>query len=321
MRIVPGAADFGASAARPSAARLAVAIGNFDGVHLGHAALLAEARARAARRGAASAVLTFTPHPARLFAPERAPPLIMSLERRLELVAEAGIDVAIVQPFTRDFAAIDAPAFVRDVLARDLGACDAVVGYDFSFGRGRAGNAGMLGALGAAADIEVAVIPPISVAGQACSSTRIRELVQAGDTDAAAGLLGRPFELEGVVVRGAGRGRGLGFSTANVAPEAELRPLLGIYAARARVLDGPLAGTARAAALSVGRNPTFDAGAGPGNAVSVEAYLLDFEGDLYDRRLRLEVGDRLRDEQRFDSIEALIAQIREDVTRVRKLFS
>jgi len=182
----------------------------------------------------------------------------MSLERRLELVAEAGIDVAIVQPFTRDFAAIDAPAFVRDVLARDLGARDAVVGYDFSFGQGRAGNAAMLGALGAAVDIEVAVIPPISVDGQACSSSRIRELVQAGDTNAAARLLGRPFELEGAVVRGAGRGRGLGFPTANVAPEAELRPRLGIYAARARVLDGPLAGTVFPLAsgeVTIGRAP------------------------------------------------------------------
>ncbi len=316
MRIVRGAAGFGAAAQRPTAAPLAVAIGNFDGVHLGHVALLAEARARAARRGGQSAVLTFTPHPARLFAPERAPPLIMSLERRLELVAEAGIDVAIVQPFTREFAAIDASVFVRQVLAGQLGACDVVVGYDFSFGRGRAGNAEMLGAFGSAVGIEVAVIPPVSVAGVGCSSTRVRELVQAGDTTAAAGLLGRPFELEGAVTRGAGRGRGLGFPTANVVPEAELRPRLGIYAGRARVLDGPLSGTARAAALSVGTNPQF-----AGDAVTIEAYLLDFEGDLYDRRLRIEVGERLRDEQRFDSIEALIAQIREDVARVRQLSS
>jgi len=296
---------------------LALAIGNFDGVHLGHAALLAEARARAARRGGQSAVLTFTPHPARLFAPERAPPLIMSLERRLELCDEAGIDVAIVEPFTREFAAIDASVFVRQVLAEQLGARDAVVGYDFSFGRGRAGNAEMLGVFGSAVGIEVAVIPPIAVDGVPCSSTRIRELVAAGDATAAAKLLGRPFELEGVVARGAGRGRGLGFPTANVAAEGELRPKLGIYAARARVLDGPLAGTARAAALSVGTNPTFDSGAGDG--VTVEAYLLDFEGDLYDRRLRVEVGERLRDERRFESIDALIAQIREDVAQVRQL--
>jgi riboflavin kinase/FMN adenylyltransferase len=322
MRIVPGAASFVATAAeRPAAGPLAIAIGNFDGVHLGHAALLAEARARAARRGGPSAVLTFTPHPARLFAPERAPALIMSLDRRLELIAAAGIDVAIVEPFTRAFAAIEAPAFVNDVLARDLRARDVVVGYDFSFGRGRTGDVRLLGELAPAAGIEVAVIPAVAVEGVTCSSGRVRERVAAGDVAAAAKLLGRPFELEGPVRRGAGRGREFGFPTANIVPEGELRPKLGIYAARARILDGPFAGTIHAAAVSVGTNPTLQAdGAGPA-AVTVEAYLLDFEGDLYDRRLRLEFSERLRDEQRFDSISALIAQIREDVARVKKLLS
>jgi riboflavin kinase/FMN adenylyltransferase len=317
MRIVSGAAGFAAMAAESaSPIALSLAVGNFDGVHLGHAALLAEARARAARSGGQAAVLTFTPHPARLFAPERAPALITSLDRRLELVSQAGIDVAIVEPFTRAFASIEAPAFVRDVLARDLRARDVVVGYDFSFGRDRAGTVALLSEVGAAAGIGVAVIPPVSVDGVPCSSTRIRQLVAAGDTPAAARLLGRPFELEGAVARGAGRGRGLGFPTANVVPDGELRPKLGIYAARALIIDGPLAGTRHAAALSVGTNPQFS-----GNTVTIEAYLLDFEGDLYDRRVRLEVGERLRDEQRFDSIDALIAQIRADVARVRLLLS
>jgi riboflavin kinase/FMN adenylyltransferase len=201
----------------------------------------------------------------------------------------------------------------------------------------------MLRELGAADGIDVAVIPPIALGGVPCSSTRIRQLVAAGDTPAAAHLLGRPFELEGRVARGAGRGRGLGFPTANVMPEGELRPKLGIYAARARVLDGPLAGTARPVALSVGTNPTFNSEpwegseppamgsgrqsppsptrSGAGGATTVEAYLLDFDGDLYDRRLRLEVGERLRDERRFESIDALIAQIRQDVAQVRRLSS
>jgi len=317
MKIVPGAASYATSiGVNPATTPIAVAIGNFDGVHLGHAALLAEVRARAAHRKCASAVLTFMPHPARLFAPDRAPPLIMSLERRLELCAEAGVDVAIVEPFTRAFAAIEAAAFIGDVLVGQLGARDVVVGYDFSFGRGRTGDTGLLRTLGAEKGIDVAVIPPIALGGVPCSSTRIRQLVSAGDTQAAAHLLGRPFELEGRVVRGEGRGRGLGFPTANIAVEGELRPKLGIYAARARVLDGPLAGTARAAALSAGTNPQFS-----GAGVTVEAYLLDFDGDLYDRRLRLEVGARLRDEQRFESVDALIAQIRADVARVRGLSS
>jgi riboflavin kinase/FMN adenylyltransferase len=173
----------------------------------------------------------------------------------------------------------------------------------------------MLARLGAAIGIDVAVIPPVAIDGTTCSSTRIRELVAAGDAVGAGRLLGRPFEVEGPVVRGAGRGRGLGFPTANVAVEGELRPALGIYAARARVLDGPLAGKTFVAALSVGRNTTFT----PANDVSVEAYLLDFDDDLYDRRLRIEVGVRLRDEQKFDSIAALVAQIERDVARVRQL--
>jgi riboflavin kinase/FMN adenylyltransferase len=314
MKIVSGAAGFAATQAERTP--LALAIGNFDGVHLGHAALLTEARARAARSGGTSAVLTFTPHPARLFAPDRAPALIMSLARRLELLAAAQIDVAIVEPFTRAFAAIEAPAFVRDVLARDLGARDVIVGYDFSFGRNRGGDTRMLCEMGAAAGIDVAVIPPVVVDGTPCSSTRIRQLVAAGDTPAAARLLGRPFEIEGAVARGAGRGRGLGFPTANVVPEGELLPKLGIYAAHAVILDGPQAGTGHAAALSVGTNPQFE-----GAKVTVEAFLLDFDGDLYDNHIRLEVGERLRDEQRFASVEALVEQIQADVAQVRRLLS
>ncbi len=336
MRVVAGASAFAAdpagSAGEPApsaggrgasdgrAVPLAIAIGNFDGVHRGHQALLAEARARAQARGGASAVLTFAPHPARLFAPDRAPPLIMSLERRLELVADAGIDLAIVEPFTPAFASIEADAFVAEVLCRDLGARDVVVGYDFSFGRGRRGDVRRLIELGARAELAVAVIPQIAIDGRPCSSTKIRELVAAGLLADAAVLLGRRFEIEGRVVRGAGRGRQLGFPTANLAPDAELLPRTGIYAARALILDGPGAGARHLVALSVGTNPTFAAG-GTAAPVTVEAHLLDFEADLYEHRLRVEVGERLRDERRFDSVKALVAQIEADVARVRELES
>jgi riboflavin kinase/FMN adenylyltransferase len=262
--------------------------------------------------------LTFAPHPARLFAPAKAPPLIMSLERRLELFAEAGIDLAIVEAFTPAFAAIEADEFVRRVLAQDLAAGDLVVGYDFSFGRGRAGNVARLAALGAELGLGVAVIPPVTIDGIACSSTRVRELCTAGDVRRAATLLSRPVEIEGRVVRGAARGRTLGFPTANVVPEGELLPKLGIYAARTRLLDGPAAGAVHQTALSIGRNTTFT-GPGTGAPVTVEAHLLDFDGDLYDRRVRLEILDRLRDEQRFESVDALMAQIHADVARVRAL--
>jgi riboflavin kinase/FMN adenylyltransferase len=316
MRIVDGSEAFGAARPAGAPAELAVAIGNFDGVHRGHQALVAEARRLAAGRGGVPAVLTFTPHPARVFAPELAPPLIMSLPRRLELLAEAGVEAAVVEPFTRAYAAIEAEAFVREVLVARLGARDVVVGYDFSFGRGRRGGPEMLQRLGGELGVSVRVVPPVLADGLVCSSTKIREFVLEGRIEGAALLLGRPFEITGTVVRGAGRGRTLGFPTANVAPEGELVPRLGIYAARAVVLDGGDA-TPRVAALSVGSNPTFMPGGG--GSVSVEAYLLDFDGDLYGRRLRLELLHRLRDEKRFDSIDALVAQIHDDVARVRAL--
>ena len=229
MKVVPGAAGFVATAAgRPADAALALAIGNFDGVHLGHAALLAEARARAARRGGQSAVLTFTPHPARLFAPDRAPPLIMSLERRLELCAEAGIDVAIVEPFTRALrghrgAGVRARrAGPRSRRARRRRRLRLQLRPRPRRQRGDARRSS-----GPRPGIDVAVIPPIAIDGVPCSSTRIRELVAAGDT-IGGGEAARPsVRAGGAVVRGAGRGRGLGFPTANVAAEGELRPKLG----------------------------------------------------------------------------------------------
>ncbi len=311
MRTFEGSAAFAAAAGPgPGGDRtqsLSVAIGNFDGVHRGHQALL-----RVARASGTPAALTFTPHPARVFAPALAPPLIMSLERRLELLEEAGIEVAVVEPFTRAFAAVEAEDFVRQVLGERLGARRVVVGYDFSFGRGRRGNPEMLQRLGRELGLSVEIVPPVMADGLVCSSTKIREFVLEGRVEGAALLLGRPFEIIGPVVRGAGRGRAMGIPTANLAPEGELLPRLGIYAARAIVLDG---GPTRAAALSVGSNPTF----GPGEAVTVEAYLLDFDGDLYGRRVRLEVLERLRDERRFASVGELRAQIDQDVAQVRTL--
>jgi riboflavin kinase/FMN adenylyltransferase len=292
----------------------ALAIGNFDGVHRGHQELVRVARERAAATGATAGVLTFTPHPARVFAPALAPPLIVSLERRLELLGLAGADVAIVEEFTPALAAVEAEAFVRDILVRGLGARQVVVGWDFSFGRGRRGNPALLRDAGAALGLGVTVVPPVTVDGLVCSSTKVREFVLEGRVEGAALLLGRPAELQGVVVRGAGRGRGLGIPTANVTPEAELVPKVGIYAARAHVLDaaGAIASTHKAA-LSIGSNPTFVAA----GAVTIEAHLLDFDADLYEKRLRIEVLHRLRDERRFDSVEALLAQIAVDVAETR----
>ena len=271
--------------------------------------------ARGAAIGARGGVLTFTPHPARVFAPALAPPLIVSLERRLELLAEVGAEVTLVEPFTPAFAAIEAEAFVREVLVGRLGAREVVVGYDFSFGRGRRGTPALLQAEGVALGLGVTIVPAVTIdGGLVCSSTKVREFVLEGRVEGAALLLGRPVEVTGPVVRGAGRGRGLGVPTANVASEAELLPRLGIYAARALVLGaGGVVASSHRAALSVGSNPTF----APTQAVTVEAHLLDFDGDLYDRRLRLEIVHRLRDERRFESTAALVAQIAADVAEVR----
>ncbi len=316
--IVHGRSRLPARAQGTDARPTAVAIGNFDGVHRAHRILVEEARRRAAVHGAQAGVLTFDPHPAKLFAPSLAPPLIMPLARRVELLGEIGADFVVVEPFTAAFAAIDAERFVTEVLAGDFGAREVVVGYDFTFGRGREGDARRLAELGAATHMGVTVVPPVVVDGVTCHSTKIREFILEGRVEGAELLLGRPFEVTGQVVRGAGRGQALGIPTANLRPEGDLLPRGGVYVGRAVLLDerGKPAAAARAA-INVGTNPTFDAG-GTG-VTTVEAHLLDFQGDLYGRRLRLELRRRLRDERRFSSPESLVAQIRDDIARARTL--
>ena len=297
----------------------AVAIGNFDGVHRGHQALLDTTSRLAHAAGGEAVVLTFDPHPARFFAPALAPPMLVTLERRLELLAEAGADVVVVEPFTADLAAMPANRFVAEVLHRDLDARHIVVGWDFTYGAGRQGNATTLTREGACLHLGVSIVPPVMVAGLVCSSTKIREFVLEGRVEGAAMLLGRPFELTGRVVRGVQRGRTLGIPTANLDPEADLVPKSGVYAAWAFRVDGGPPPRLRAA-VSIGSNPTFAGdGAGAPSAVNVEAHLLDFEGDLYGARLRLEFAGHIRDQRRFASADELVAEIRRDILRTREL--
>jgi riboflavin kinase/FMN adenylyltransferase len=299
----------------------AVAIGNFDGVHCGHRALVALASRLAHAEGGESAILTFDPHPARFFAPALAPPMLLTLERRLELLAEAGADAVVVEPFTSDFAALPADRFVAEVLRKDLDARHVVVGWDFTFGAGRKGNAALLGSEGARLNIGVSVVPPVMVEGLVCSSTKIREFVLEGRVEGAAMLLGRPFELTGHVVHGVERGRTLGIPTANLDPEADLLPRSGVYAAWACRVDGGLPLRLRAA-VSIGSNPTFAAESrGASSVVTVEAHLLDFDGDLYGARLRLEFAGRVRAQRSFPSADELVAEIRRDILRTRELLA
>ncbi len=271
------------------AAERAVAIGTFDGVHRGHRAVIEAAAATGLR----STVVTFDPHPRLVLGYEVE--LITSLERRIELIREIGPDELLVVEFTLDLSRKEPETFVADVLGA-IGTRVVVTGEDFRFGAGRRGDVGLLRRLG----LEVRPVPLL----EGVSSSLVRELVHEGDLRGAAGLLGRPFELEGLVVAGDQRGGTLGFPTANLALDAHaLVPAYGIYA-------GETLG--RRAAASVGVNPHYG-----GSERRVEAFLLDFEGDLYGRRLRLELWERLREERAFASEDDLVAQIARDVEAAR----
>jgi riboflavin kinase/FMN adenylyltransferase len=287
----------------------AIAIGNFDGVHVGHRALIRRARELAAVHRARTVVLTFDPHPSALLAPAHAPLMLTSIERRIELLAEAGVDAVVVEPFTRELAGVAAEAFVDDVVISALRAKAIVVGYDFSYGQGRTGTAEALRAHGIHAGIDVAIVPPVMVDGEIAASTKIRGHLRLGDLARAARMLGRPWDVDGVVVHGAERGRAIGVPTANIEPEVELAIAPGIYAVTLRVEGGP----AMPAVASLGTNPTFvDAG-----RLVLEVHVLDWTGDLYGRRVRTTFVARLRDERKFDAVEALLAQIRRDIADAR----
>ena len=311
MRIHPGL-----TAATGALKGGAMAVGNFDGVHLGHQALFAAVRRNA--QGPASA-LTFEPHPARLLAPRYAPPLICEKPRKLELIAGCGISDLVEQPFDAAFAATPPISFVEMVVG--TGIAEVVVGHDFTYGKARAGIVETLRVSLAERGVRLHVVPPVAVNGLVCSSTKVREFVLEGRVDAASTLLGRPFDLDGDVVRGAGRGRKLGWPTANIRTTNELLPAVGVYAVRARLLpDGPPIG----GAANLGLNPTFRAdvalaGAAGQPPLSLEVHLLDFAQDIYDRRMRVEFVHRLREERRFPGVEALKAQITQDVIQARRL--
>ena len=292
-----------------------VTIGAYDGVHSGHRALIEEVRRLAAARGCTTAVVTFDRHPAMVVRPESAPKLLTDLDQKLELLAETGVDHTLVVHFDTERAHESPEDFVEEVLVGVLRARAVVVGHDFHFGHRRRGNVELLTTLGRAYGFDVLGLTLFDdERGQApVSSTRIRDLLAEGRVEEAAQLLGRPHEVRGVVVRGDGRGGPeLGYPTANVAVPAEIQlPGDGIYAGWYERPNGSV----HPAAISVGRRPTFYE---DGADLLLEAYLLDFDGDLYGERAKVRFVARLRGEQRFDSVDALIAQMDQDVEATRR---
>ena len=304
MNVYPSLAEAG-SALRSAS----IALGNFDGVHAGHQALFAAAIEHAHARGAKAAALTFDPHPAQILAPAVAPPRLSSLATKLALMEQLGLDAVVVHPFTAEFAKLEPSAFA-DALFDQAGVREVVVGFDFTYGRNRAGTIETLTQAGRAHGAEVTVVSKVTVDGLPASSTKVRELLLEGKVEATAALLKRHYALSGAVVHGLARGRTLGFPTANLQLGEELVPAAGVYATLVEAHERWWA-----AAANIGRKPTF----GGDEALTVEFHLLDFQGDLYGQPLRALFIDRLRGEQRFAGIDALREQIGRDAQRAREL--
>ncbi len=286
-------------------------IGNFDGVHKGHLALFEKVKEKAKAIKGTSSVMTFDPHPTRIMKPGNGPQLLTPTQQKLKLMEKAGIDVIFCIPFTKQFASISARDFVKKILVEKIGIKEIVVGYDYSFGSGREGNIELLKQLGKDFGFAVNVVKPIHVNHTLVSSTSIRELVQEGNLSEAERLLGRRYQICGIVVKGKNRGgRLLGFPTANLKLIDELTPKPGVYAVEVLIGDQIYKGL-----TNIGYNPTFH-----NNQFSVETHILDFSENLLGKTVQIDFIERLRDEKTFESIEELGEQISKDITRARKIF-
>ncbi|HET9811474.1 MAG TPA: bifunctional riboflavin kinase/FAD synthetase [Sphingomicrobium sp.] len=287
-----------------------VALGNFDGFHLGHQAVVNRAIALGFHERRPVIVATFDPHPVRFFKPDVAPFRLTSLDQRERLFAHAGADAMLVFRFDKELATTSAEDFVSAILADRLGVAGVVTGTDFTFGRGRAGNAEVMRELGKAQGIETEAVPPVLLDGEPVSSSRVRDALAAGDPGGATHLLTRPFAVEAVVEHGDGRGKGFGYPTANVSLGRYQKPAHGIYAVRVRLDDG----SEHSGVASFGVRPTFDS-----REEFLEAYIFDWEGDLYGRTIEIDLIAYIRPEAKFHSVDALVAQIREDEVDARRL--
>ncbi len=289
-----------------------LALGNFDGLHRGHRKILDRVRRVAGERGATPIVMTFDPHPPRVVRPDKAPPLLMTKAQKLEALAEAGVQGAAIVRFTPDLSRWDPEMFVRAVLVEWLHVSEVWVGANFLFGHDRAGNFTMLRALGARYGFKADKIDPVRYKDFVVSSTRVRRLVSEGRVDEAGALLGHQYFVDGTVVAGDKRGRTIGFPTANLCSENELLPPYGVYATTARIGE-----VVYPSITNIGTRPTVDAS----GRTTIETHLLGLDRDLYGAALRLGFVQRIRDERKFESLDALRAQIEADAAAARVLFS
>jgi riboflavin kinase/FMN adenylyltransferase len=288
-----------------------IALGNFDGFHLGHQAVVGRAVQRGAHERRPVIAATFDPHPVRHFRPDAPPFRLTTLDQRERLFAQAGADAMLVFNFGAELASTLAEDFVAELLAKHLGAAGVVTGEDFTFGKGRGGNAEVLRELGASHGIGAETVAPVLLDGNRISSGLIREALQAGDPGSATRMLTRPFAIEGTVIHGDKRGRDLGWPTANMELGNYLRPKYGIYAVRVTLDDG----SEHPGVASLGVRPTFD----PPKEL-LEAVLFDFDGDLYGRTIEVALHAYLRPEMKFDGLDALKAQMDADAEEARRLF-
>ncbi len=291
-----------------------LSIGNFDGVHLAHREICRFINQEAARRGGRSVILTFEPHPLSVVAPERRPPLMTTLEEKLARLEDQNVHAVVVQKFTPRLAQTGAREFVRRIIGEGLKASLVAIGFNFRFGKGRTGNVELLQDEGANAGFETHVLEPYMFEGRRVSSTEIRKLLLGGAVEEAARLLGQHHMIEGRVVRGDGRGRRIGIPTANVDYPPVLIPENGVYACRVQI-DGR-EGLRYPAVTNIGNRPTFDK-----KEVTLETHLLDWDGDLYEKSIRVEFVSRLREEKKFSGPEELVRQIRLDIENGRKKLS
>ena len=288
-----------------------LALGNFDGLHRGHMKIIDRVRRRAGERGGMPAAMTFDPHPPRVVRPDKAPPLLMTIDQKMEALGRAGMQGVAVVRFTHEMSLWEPEAFVRAVLVEWLHVTEVWVGANFLFGHDRAGTFSVLRSLGARYGFRAEKIDPVRYKDFVVSSTRVRRLVSEGRVDEAGALLGHHYFIDGTVARGAGRGRGIGFPTANLKTDNELIPPAGVYATAATI-----GGIVHPSITNIGMRPTF----GDVETTTIETHVFDFDKDLYDSRLRLAFVQRMRDERAFPDVDALRAQIEADARSARRLF-